>query len=44
MMSEKNLVSTSARNACIATLTVNKKRAGATNDSIFIKLRKAICK
>lgn len=42
MMSAKNFVSTSARKACIATLTVNINNAGATNDNIFMKLRNAI--
>lgn len=41
-MSEKNLVNTSALNACMATLTVNMNKAGAINDNMFMKLKKAI--
>lgn len=43
MISEKNFVKTSARKACIATLTVNINKAGAMKPSIFMKLKKAIC-
>ncbi len=42
MTSAKNLVSTSERNACIATLTVNMNSAGAMNDNMFMKLKYAI--
>jgi hypothetical protein len=41
-MSAKNFVKTSERKACIATLTVNINKAGATKASIFIKLKNAI--
>ena len=42
MIFDKKFVNTSALNACIATLTVNINKAGAINDNIFMKLKKAI--
>jgi hypothetical protein len=38
-MSLRNFTITSARKACRATLTVKRKKAGATKDNIFMKLK-----